>query len=170
MNTGQKQGALAIALGFILTTIAGLILAFLVNDTTGLLLSTGIAFLLIAPILGFGIYRYAQSTEEESLILADEMEKPRQLLDILRTQGQADIETLSQELGSSHAEIKTMIDDLARLELLSGIVNWDDGIIAMIEPDVLNFLEICKYCQNAITLKGSGRTICPHCGTEYYQV
>ena len=108
MNTGQKQGMFIIALGFILTVIAGVVLAFLANatlDTIGLMVSSAIVFLLIAPILGFGIYRYANSSQNESEILADEMEKPRHLLDILKAKGQTDIETLSEELACSPNEI-----------------------------------------------------------------
>lgn len=173
MNIMRRQGSVAIALGFVLTVIAGLILAFLANDTLDtfqLLISAGIVFVLVAPIFGFGIYRYASSAQAEAHLVADEMEKPRQLLDILKANGQADLETLSRELGSSADEIKAMIDDLISLELFSGIINWDEGIIALIDPNVLKLIDTCKNCHNPISMKESGVTICPHCGTQYYQI
>lgn len=173
MNTGQKQGMFIIALGFILTVIAGVVLAFLANeilDTTSLMVAASIVFLLIAPILGFGIYHYAKSSQRESEILADEMEKPRQLLDILKAKGQTDIETLSHDLACSPDEIKAMVDDLTQLELFSGIVNWNEGIIAIVESNVLNLMETCKNCSNPITMKEQGVTICAYCATEYHQV
>lgn len=170
MNTGQKQGMIAIGVGFVLTVLAGFLLAILANDTTSLLISATIVFLLIAPILGFGIYRYAKSTQDERISTAEEMEKPRQLLDILRERGQADISSLSQELDASPDEIKTMIDDLISLELFSGIINWDDGIIAIIDSNVLGLIDACKNCQNPIEMKEQTVTICTHCGTEYHRI
>jgi multisubunit Na+/H+ antiporter MnhG subunit len=170
MNTRQKQGIIAIIVGFVLTTIAGLALTFFANDTFGLLLSAVFIFLLIAPIFGFGIYRYAQSSQEESVLLAEEMEKPRQLLDILKEKGQADIASLSQELDSDASNIKTMIEDLISLNLFRGIINWDDGIIALVDPNVLALMETCKNCSQPIDMNEQGVTICKHCGTEYHQI
>jgi predicted PurR-regulated permease PerM len=173
MNSGQKQGMVIIAFGFILTVIAGVTLAFLANeilDTLALTISAVIAFLLLAPIFGFGIYRYANSTQEAINVLADEMEKPRQLLDILKAKGQTDIESLSRELDTSPSEIKTMIDDLSDLELFSGIINWDKGIIAIIDSSILNLMETCKNCTKPITMEEHSVTVCAHCGTEYHQI
>lgn len=170
MNAGQKQGMIAIGIGFVLTVIASLALSYLTSDTMSLLISAVIIFLLIAPLFGFGIYRYAKSTQEERTSLAEEMEKPRQLLDILKEKGQADIRFLSDELHSNPEEIKAMIADLTALQLFSGIVNWEDGLIAMVDPDLLQLIDICKNCQNPIEIKEATVTICTHCGTEYHRI
>jgi hypothetical protein len=165
LNAGQRRGAIAIGIAFVFTALLGIGLSFLaINwDTTALFGAGFLAFILIAPLFAYGIYTYGRHSQEE--VPAEDMTIPRQLLDILREQGASDIAMLSVDLGV--ASIKPIIDELSRLELFNGIVDWDAGTIALLEPTVIASIEKCKHCSQVIAIH-RGLTICQNCGTEYH--
>lgn len=165
LNAGQRRGAIAIGLAFGLTVVAGIALSYLaINWETSALLGAGfMVFLLLAPIFGYGIFTYAKFSQEEAL--ADEMTAPRQLLDMLRAEGASNITDVALDLGVP--SLKPIIADLSRLELFNGIVDWQAGTIALLEPSVMASIETCKHCQKPIQIS-RGVTICPNCATEYH--
>lgn len=171
MNKGQIRGMIAIVMGFMIVIIASIILSFLAVDTLTtiqLIMVAVVVFLLVSPIFAYGVYTYARSTEEEAYATNEEMEKPRQLLDILREQEQGDVITFANQLEISPDAIKSYIQDLGQLALFSGIADWENGVIAMVEPMVIEAIDNCKTCENPIEIAGN-ITICKHCGTEYYK-
>ena len=171
MNKGQTRGMIAIVSGFIIVVIAGIALSFLAGDilsTTQIIITAVIVFLVVSPIFAYGIFIYARSTEEESYATNEEMEKPRQLLDILREQEYGEVPVLAQKLGTTPANIRSYITDLSQLELFSGVADWENGVIAIVNPLVIEAMENCKTCQNPIDITDKV-TICKHCGTEYYK-
>ena len=172
MNKGQIRGMLAISLGFIIVTLAGIALSFLADSvftTVQTIITAFIIFLTLSPLFGYGILTYARSTENEVYTTNDDMEKPRLLLDYLRSHGNADVTQLAQELDTIPSQIRLYIDDLSQLSLFSGIADWDNGIIAMVEPSVMNTLDTCKNCKKPIKILDN-KTICQHCATEYYKL
>ena len=172
MNTGQTKGMILISFGFVTIAIAGITLSFLAGDilTTTQTITAGIIiFIVLAPIFGYGILTYARATEAESYITNTDMEKPRLLMDYLRKHGQADINLLADELQTTPKEIQSYIQDLSDLSLFSGIADWDNGIIAMLQPSVIEALDKCKNCKNPIKILNNATT-CQHCGTEYYKL
>lgn len=172
MNKGQIRGMIAIGFGFVIVTLAGITLSFLAGNvltTTQTIISAILIFLALTPIFGYGILTYARSTEDEAYATNDDMEKPRLLLDYLRLHGQADITQLAEELDTSPSQIKRYIDDLSQLSLFSGIADWDNQVIAIVEPVVINTLDACKSCKNPIKILNN-KTTCQHCGTEYYKL
>ncbi len=172
MNNGQIKGMVAIAIGFAIVTIAGITLSFLAGEvlnTTQTIISASLIFVVLTPLFGYGILTYARSTENEAYATNEDMEKPRLLLDYLRSHGQADVTQLANELDTIPSQIKRYIDDLSQLSLFSGIADWDNGIIAMVEPSVMNTLDTCKNCKKPIKILDN-KTICQHCATEYYKL
>lgn len=171
MNDGQRRGAIAITIGFVLVALGGFALSFVAGGvlTPTQVVMVGILFfLVVSPIFGYGIYTYAKFSEASALATNDEMEKPRLLLDMLREHPQADIHILANQLETTPEMIVTYIDDLARLDLFTGIVDVDNAVLAIVEPVVLNALESCKTCSAAILVQ-DGITVCATCGTRYYR-
>ncbi|GAB5492111.1 MAG: hypothetical protein Phog2KO_23260 [Phototrophicaceae bacterium] len=172
MNTGQTKGMILITLGFVIIVIAGITLSFLagsVLNSAQTLLAGIIIFIVLAPIFGYGILTYARATEAETYVMNTDMEKPRLLMDYLREHGQADISLLADELQTTPKEIQSYIQDLSDLSLFSGIADWDNGVIAMLQPSVIEALDKCKNCKNPIKILNNATT-CQHCGTEYYKL
>lgn len=172
MNKGQIRGMIAIGFGFVIITLAGITLSFLAGSvltTTQTIISAVLIFIALSPVFGYGILTYARSTEDDAYATNDDMEKPRLLLDYLRLHGQADITRLAEELGATPSQIKSYINDLSELSLFSGITDWDNEIIAIIEPSVMNDLDACMSCKNPIKIIDN-KTTCLHCGTVYYRL
>lgn len=172
MNKGQTRGMLAIGFGFLIITFAGIALSFLainVLTTPQTFISAIIVFIVSSPLFGYGILTYARSTEDEAYATNDDMEKPRLLLDYLHEHGQSDISILAKELDTTPSNIKQYINELSELSLFSGIIDWDNGLIALAKPSVIEALDICKSCKNPIKIYGNVTT-CQHCGTEYYRL
>lgn len=159
----------AIITGFIITIIAGLTLSFLATTLSSnqVIIAGVVTFIVISPLFGYGVYTYARSTEAEAYQTNEDMEKPRLLLDILREEGHGDVIDLAQRLETSPQAIHHYIEDLSQLNLFSGIADWDNGVIAMLEPTVIHAIQTCKTCQNPINID-KNKTVCPHCATEYY--
>jgi hypothetical protein len=165
LNAGQQRGAIAIGIAFVLTAITGIVLSYLaINWETSALFGVGLlAFLLLAPLFAYGIYTYGRHSQEEAP--AEEMTIPRQLLELLREKGAIDIVKLEHDLAVN--SIKPIIDDLSRLELFNGIVDWEAGTIALLEPSVIASIENCKHCSKPIDVS-RGITVCQNCETEYH--
>jgi len=170
MNQGRLIGIILLGVGFGITVLAGLFLAVRSSseDTTalGTVLGAGLAFVIIAPIIGAGIYFWVkggQEAEEEST-----MEKQRQLLDIVRSRGQVTVEDMAMEMQSSVNQIQDMVHQLVGLQVFSGYVNWDDGILYSAEASNLRDLKECEKCGAPIELVGKGVIACKFCGTEYF--
>lgn len=170
MNQGRFVGAALIVIGAGITVISGLWLAVQASaedvNMGGVILGAGLAFIVVAPLIGFGLYMWVkggQEAEEES-----EMQKQRELLDILRSRGEVRVSDMAVEMGMSIDRIQSMVHQLVGLQVFSGYVNWDDGILFSAEAKNLRDLQECKKCGGQIKLAGKGVLQCPYCGTEYF--
>jgi hypothetical protein len=170
MNSGRLVGIILTVVGFGVAIIAGLFLAVQVsrNELTagGAVVGAGITFIPVALLVGFGIYMFVrggQESERESL-----MQKQRQVLDIVKTRGQVRIPDLALEMKASVDDIKAMIYELVGLQVFSGYINWDQGILYSSDASKLRELTQCKNCGGEIQLVGKGVVKCKFCGTEYF--
>lgn len=170
MNNNRLVGIILTIVGIGIAVIAGLWLASQVSasalESGGALVGAGIAFIPVALFVGAGIYLYiqgGQQAQEEST-----MQKQRQLLDILKSRGQVSVEDMALEMRVSVDTVKEMVHQLVGLQVFSGYINWNDGILYSEDASKLRELRTCKNCGGEIRLAGKGVVVCPFCGTEYF--
>ena len=170
MNSGRLVGIILIVVGFGVAIFAGLFLAIQVSagelEAGGAAIGGLIVFIIVAVPVGFGIFMYVrggQEAEEESI-----MRKQRELLDVLRSRGQLTVSDMALELNASVDEVKDLVHQLVGLQVFSGFVNWDDGVLYSSEASQLRELENCKKCGAPIELAGKGVIACRFCDTEYF--
>lgn len=170
MNSGRLIGIILIVIGFGIAVIAGLWLASQVSagqlQSGGALIGGGLAFIPVALLTGFGIYLYLQGGKEAET--ESEMQKQRKLLDIVKSRGQVAVSDLALEMRTSVDDVKGLVHQLVGLQVFSGYVNWDKGIIYSSDAGQLRQLDKCKNCGGEIKLVGKGTVACPFCGTEYF--
>lgn len=171
MSSGRVVGIVLIAVGLI---IALIVTAFLFSGVSsgsltasGAILGLGIAFVvLVAPLVGFGIFMLVQSNREAARLA--EAGRQRQLLDIVRSRGQVDVRDLALEMQASQEEIRALVHRLVGLQVFSGYINWEKGILYSSEARELRELKRCENCGGEIALTGKGVLSCRFCGTEYF--
>ena len=64
--------------------------------------------------------------------------------------------------------VQDMVHRLVGLQVFSGYVNWNEGVLYSAEASELRKLEKCENCGGEITLAGKGIVVCKYCGTEYF--
>ncbi|TVR19036.1 MAG: hypothetical protein EA396_13635 [Anaerolineaceae bacterium] len=170
MNQGRLVGLILMAVGAGLTVMAGLFLAVRTGEEDATMLGTvlgaGLAFMIVAPLIGFGFFMWikgGQDAEQES-----EMQKQRQLLDIVKSRGQVRVDEVALEMSVPVDSVRNMVHQLVGLQVFTGYINWDDGILFSSEASKLRDLENCEKCGGRIQLAGRGIVQCPFCGTEYF--
>jgi len=170
MNTGRLVGIILVVVGFGVAVIAGLWLALQVSNEQitpgGAIVGAGIAFIPVALLAGFGIYMYVQGGKEA--VEESAMQKQRRLLDIVKSRGEVSVSDLAVEMGATVDAIRDMVHQLVGLQVFSGYVNWDKGVLYSTDASLLRALEKCKNCGGEIKLVGKGVVTCKYCGTEYF--
>jgi hypothetical protein len=170
MNTGRLVGIILVAVGFGVAVIAGLWLALQVSSeqisSGGAVVGAGLAFIPVALLAGFGIYMYVQGGKEA--VEESAMQKQRQLLDIVKSRGEVGVSDLAMEMGVKVDDVKSMVHQLVGLQVFSGYINWDKGVLYSSDASNLRGLEKCKNCGGEIKLVGKGVVTCKFCGTEYF--
>lgn len=170
MNNSRLIGIVLTVVGIGVALIAGLWLASQVSaqqlTSGGALVGAGLAFIPVALFMGFGVYLFmkgGQEAQEESV-----MQKQRQLLDILKSRGQVAVADMAIEMRVSADQVKDMVHQLVGLQVFSGYVNWEEGVLYSAEARNLRELDKCKNCGGEIKLAGKGVVACKFCGTEYF--
>lgn len=170
MNQGRLTGLILMIIGMALAVIAGLFLAVRTGEDgatmLGTILGAGLASMIILPLVGFGYFLWVkggQEAEQDSV-----MEKQRQLLDIVKSRGQVRVNELAMEMSVPVDNVKNMVHQLVGLQVFSGYVNWDDGILFSSDASKLRDLQQCEKCGGNIKLVGKGVVQCPYCSTEYF--
>ncbi|MBZ0300399.1 MAG: hypothetical protein K8J31_11680 [Anaerolineae bacterium] len=123
---------LLIGIGFALAGGAGLLLAAQVAqgvlDARGTVLGAVLAFIPAAGLVGAGIYRLThrppQAEPGQSTV-----EMQRQLMDHLNARGQLSTGEMCDQLGISEADLRALVDELLRLEIFPGYVDWDREVL-----------------------------------------
>ena len=135
MFSKRTIAIISLTLGFVITTIAGLVLAAS-NLAPGPLLVRGfIVFIVVIPIFGFGIYQYVTSDTESSGLSDTELQL--KLMDIIRQKGRISLEDLATELNVSVGTITQLVEDLAALDIFTGYIDWGNQIIYATRPQEL---------------------------------
>ncbi len=152
MNSSRLIGIILTIVGLGVALIAGIWLATQVSSSSitggGAALGAGLAFIPVALLVGFGIYLFVQGgseAQEESV-----MQKQRMLLDILKSRGQVSVNDMALEMHVSVDNVKEMVYQLVGLQVFSGYINWDDGILYSSEASQLRKLDKCKNCGGEI--------------------
>lgn len=170
MNSGRLIGIIAMVVGVVVAALGGLFLAQQMNagdlQAGGAIVGAFFFFIPVALLVGFGIFMYVRGGQEASL--QSEMEDQRKLLDIVKTRGQVDMHQLAIEMQSDVETVKSLLYQLVGLQVFSGYVNWDKGMLYSAEAANLRDLHECENCGAPIELAGKGVIACKFCGTEYF--
>lgn len=168
MNMNRLAGILLIVLG----AIVGVIVAAWLFTNDGLegparILGLGLALIaLVAPLVGSGVYLTAfggkQARQQQSA------SQQRTLLNIVQSRGQVNIDDVALEMQLPREQIRAMIYTLVGLEVFSGYINWDKGVLYSSQASQLRDLKQCPNCGGEITLSGKGVAKCRFCGTEFF--
>lgn len=168
---GRTLGIVLIIGGFIVSIILALLMFAYVGDGSlgvgAAMLGFAIGFLvLVLPQWGFGIYFLIQGRTEAAT--AETATHQRELLGMVKAQGQVPISDISIELKMDRDDVHTMIYDLVNMGLFTGYINWDKGVLYSTQASELRNLTNCRNCGGQLELAGSGVIACPYCGTEYF--
>ena len=168
MNTSKLTGITLIVLGVILGIVAGAWL-FTNDDLEGpaRILGLGIVLaVIVAPLVGTGIYLTFYGGREAKQ--QAEANQQRKLLNIVQSRGQVAISDLAVEMQVPRDQIRDMVHSLVGLEVFSGYINWDKGVLYSSQASQLRELKQCPNCGGEIELSGKGIARCRFCGTEFY--
>ncbi|MBL8147263.1 MAG: hypothetical protein JNL34_12840 [Anaerolineae bacterium] len=170
MNSSKLIGIVLAVVGFGIALIGGLWLSSQLQSEAlqagGALLGAGLLFIPVALLVGGGIYLLSQGSKEQQR--TSEMQRQRQLLDIVRSRGQVSVQDVAVEMGIPLSEVKSLVHQLVGLQVFSGYVNWDDGTLYSVDASQLRTLDKCKNCGGELRLSGKGVVTCRFCGTEYF--
>jgi multisubunit Na+/H+ antiporter MnhG subunit len=166
MSSGKTVGAILIIVGLIIAALA-IVWALTAEweNTAGFVLAIAIAVIIALPFLGVGAYLMAKGRAEETQMA--EVQKEKQLLNMVATQGQVSIAAAALELDVSRDQIKAWVYDLVGKGLFSGYVNWDDGVLISRRAAELRGNK-CPNCGGEVELSGKGVVSCPYCGTDVF--
>ncbi|MFC1959641.1 hypothetical protein ACFLYO_02915 [Chloroflexota bacterium] len=171
MGNGRVVGVILLVVGIVIGVV---VLAFLGSGvasgeltTEGAILGVGLAFLvLVAPLVGFGIVLMVQGSKDASR--HQQAQQQRELLDIVQSRGQVEVRDLALEMQANPDEIRAMVHKLVGLQVFTGYINWDKGLLYSSQAAELRDLSACKNCNGEISLSGKGVLTCRFCGTEYF--
>jgi hypothetical protein len=86
----------------------------------------------------------------------------------VRSRGQVAVADLALETQMSQDAVRALVHELVGLQVFSGYVNWDKGVLYSAEARHLRELKQCENCGGEIVLSGKGVVTCRFCGTEYF--
>lgn len=170
MNSSKLIGLVLAVVGFGIALAGGLWIGSQVQSgslqTGGALLGAGLIFIPVALLVGGGIYLFNQGGKEQQR--TSEMQRQRQVLDIVKSRGQVSVQDLALEMGVPVSDVKAMVHQLVGLQVFSGYINWDEGTLYSVDAGQLRTLDKCKNCGGELRLSGKGVVTCRFCGTEYF--
>lgn len=169
MNQGRLIGIVVTVIGFVVAVVAGLWIASQAASglsSSGALLGAGVAFVPVALLVGFGIYMYTRNGSEPEV--QSEMEQQRLLLDIIGARGQMSMDALASEMNVTDAVIRGHLDQLVSLQVFSGYINWETGLVGAASAESLRVLDRCLVCSSPLSLKSTSGAQCSACKTDYF--
>lgn len=132
--------------------------------TSGAALGAVLMLIVVAPLLGGGVFLFIRGREEAQQFA--EVAKERQILNMVLTRGQLRISDAALEMNLSRDQIKEYVHDLVGKGLFSGYINWNEGVLYAKEASEMR--RKCPNCGGELELAGKGVFECPYCGTEIF--
>ncbi len=132
----------------------------------GMILGTVLSLLVAAPIVGLGVFLFWRGKQE--LTELAQIKQQKTILNMVKTQGQVDVNEVALELGSDSDEVRTLIYDLVGKGLFHGYINWDDGVLYSKQASALQGATICPNCGGDQEFVGQGIIQCRHCGAQIF--
>jgi len=168
VSSGKTVGIILFIVGLIIPALG--ILWGLANlgdelETSGFVFVAGLVVVIGLPFLGAGAYLVVRGRAEETQMA--EVQKQKQVLNMVVTRGQVSIAEAALELDVSRDQIKAWVYDLVGKGLFSGYINWDDGLLISRRMAELRGNK-CPNCGGKVELGGKGVVSCPYCGTEVF--
>jgi hypothetical protein len=168
VSSGKTVGIILIVVGLIIPALG--IVWGLANlggelETSGFVFAVALAIIIGLPFLGAGAYMFVRGQAEEAQMA--EVQKQKQILNMVTTQGQISIAEAALELDASRDQIKAWVYDLVGKGLFSGYINWNDGLLISRRAVELRGNK-CPQCGGQVELSGKGVVSCPYCGTEVF--
>jgi DNA-directed RNA polymerase subunit RPC12/RpoP/MFS family permease len=96
------------------------------------------------------------------------IEKYRQLEAIVQARGQIYLTDLEDELQVPREILHRWVRKLVRKNILSGYLDWEEGLLSSLEANQLEDLEHCPHCGGETNLAGKGIIRCTYCGVEIF--
>jgi len=164
-------GIAAISVAFTLTALAGLLLAQMASgqvDANQMVLWSVGAFIIVAPLFGFGIYTYANSGTPAVQESTSDVEQQWRLLELVRQQGPFRLSDAATELQMDVDGVQDLLGELVTLQIFSGYIDWETETLYAEDMGQLRQRQICAICGEAIDLSSDPIVRCAHCSTEYF--
>jgi hypothetical protein len=124
-------GLILIAIGFVAAAVAGFWIAVQLTQRIIQPLeaaaAAGMLFVPIGVLVLGGIYmrtRGMRASEAESFV-----HKQRQLVDLLNVRGTVQVSEMAAALQVDEADLREMVEQLTRLDIFTGRVDWEQGIM-----------------------------------------
>lgn len=170
VGMGRVTGVILAIAGIMLGLGAGVFLASGVI-TARLSLSAGLlGMVLILPVVLtlVGVGSYVAIRGRQEAIEFAEVEREKQVLHRVLTQGQVRISDIALDMSVTREQVETWVRDLVGKGLFSGAINWREGILYSREASQLKADRKCPNCGGQVELAGKGVVVCPYCGSEVF--
>ena len=172
MSLGRITGIILIVIAILIFLAATALLGtqFFTEETAsagGQVLGLVLVFICaVLPIAAIGVYLLIRGQAEEKK--AAKARQERKILNMVLAQGKVTFSDVSIELGISRDETEDLIRELIGMQLFTGAVNWNDGILYSEEASQLKADRRCPNCGGELELAGKGMIKCPWCGAEVF--
>ena len=165
MNQSKTLGYILIGVGAVILLLGIVWAVSAVQDGGGRVLAIFFAFIISAPLIGFGIYTLNKGAGEA--VEEVQIKHQQKLLGMVMTQGKVDVSNAAIELNITRDQTKALIYDLIGKQLFSGYVDWDAGMLYSTDASKLKD-GTCPKCGGKLELAGKGLVKCPYCGSEVF--
>ena len=169
MGSGRTVGLILFAAGLILAVV---LIAWLFAGQgenklqgTGLILGLALTLILVAPLVGGGLYFFSKGRGEARELA--EIEKEKRLLNMVLTQGKVQLAHASLEMNLTLDQVKAYVYDLVGKGLFTGYVDWKSNTLFSADASKVGSTT-CPNCGGVRELAGKGVVKCPYCGAELF--